>query len=82
MTEQSDNEQDDSEYSCATANIDNSLESAQLVSEFELPNHYPCSAHTLNLSASHNLAKISFNRECSKFLHSTMAKCTALWNKL
>lgn len=47
---------------------------------FNLPNHLRCACHTLNLVATTDAAKGLKSPGLSKLKHTTMGKCSALWN--
>ena len=49
---------------------------------FDLPPHQRCAAHTLNLVASTDLRPENFPNKCKLQMHSSMAKCSALWNRV
>uniref|UniRef100_H3ALT8 HAT C-terminal dimerisation domain-containing protein n=1 Tax=Latimeria chalumnae TaxID=7897 RepID=H3ALT8_LATCH len=49
---------------------------------FQLPKHQHCTAHTLNLIAAYDIHKhLSCTSSPSALYHSSIAKCSALWNK-
>jgi hypothetical protein len=50
-------------------------------SDFYLPPHQRCAAHTLNLVASHDVDAANDDAVYKKIYRSTMAKCSSLWNK-
>lgn len=49
--------------------------------EYHLPSHRSCASHTLNLVATHDAAKATEDGSYKKLFNSTIAKCSALWNK-
>lgn len=51
-------------------------------SEYTLPPHRPCASHTINLIAINDALKATANTAYKKVYYSTMAKCSALWNKV
>ena len=52
-----------------------------LIDEPELPPHYRCAAHTLNLIATTDADRAELDSVYKKLSRSTFAKCQALWNK-
>ena len=49
--------------------------------EFTLPPHHRCGAHTMNLVAVSDSDEANQDPSYKKIYRSTMAKCSALWNK-
>lgn len=52
-----------------------------LIDEPDLPSHYRCAAHTLNLIATTDADRAELDSAYKKLSRSTFAKCQALWNK-
>ncbi|XP_030057344.1 zinc finger BED domain-containing protein 4 [Microcaecilia unicolor] len=50
--------------------------------QYSLPAHKPCASHTLNLIVAQDASNAMTVPSYKKMYFSTMAKCSALWNKL
>ena len=59
----------------------NNALSSGLIDEPDLPPHYRCAAHTLNLIATTDADHAELDSAYKKLSRSTFAKCQALWNK-
>ena len=75
-----DEDQDSIVYVDIQAAIQNTEASAD--SEYTLPPHRPCASHTLNLIATADALKATADAAYKKIYYATMAKCSALWNKV
>ena len=75
-----DNSENDVEFTDMQAVMDISNTSAEL--EYSLPPHRSCASHTLNLVATHDAKMATEDQSYKKLYYSTMAKCSALWNKV
>lgn len=56
-------------------------QSGQSENTYSLPPHLRCAAHTLNLVAVHDAESACNDAQYKKIMRSTMAKCSAAWNK-
>ena len=54
---------------------------AHIPLQLQLPAHFRCAAHALNLIASIDITKGQKTRECTH-LRSSITKCSALWNRV
>lgn len=78
-----DEDSNDADEEIQFADLHAALESAgdSGENEYTLPEHSPCASHTLNLIATHDVEKAKADNAYKKVYYSTMAKCSALWNK-
>lgn len=75
-----DEELDNAVYVDMQAIIQNPDSAAE--SEYTLPPHRPCASHTINLIGTRDALKATADAAYKKVYYSTMAKCSALWNKV
>lgn len=59
----------------------NSSDGSEKDSEFMLPPHIRCAAHTLNLVATSDSAAAELDAQYSRIAKSVFRKCSALWSK-
>ncbi|XP_071573305.1 uncharacterized protein [Temnothorax nylanderi] len=74
----SQNKDDEVVYSSVTDVLN---QSEQSENTYSLPPHLRCAAHTLNLVAVHDAESACDDAQYKKIMRSTMAKCSAAWNK-
>lgn len=78
QTNLSQDENDEVVYSSVTELL---KESGQNENTYSLPSHLRCAAHTMNLVAVHDAEAACYDAQFKRIMRSTMAKCTAVWNK-
>ena len=62
--------------------MDHELSQLSFEDAIQLPLHLRCASHILNLIASRDVPSSLANKDCRKLMRSSLAKCSALWNRV
>lgn len=83
VSHDSDSVTDTDEEASVGTDEENTIDFNQIIADnlLLLPSHLRCASHTLNLVASRDLSRSILSRECKQIMRSSLAKCSALWNR-